>query len=100
MPEIVFGICGMAVGIAGIVFSFVNTSRNKKNDDKSEGEKEGVILEKLNHIKETTESIEKRLAIKDEQDMAFVRQLAAVEASAKQAHKRIDQLFKYHQPGN
>lgn len=98
MASIIFGITGMCVGIAGVVLSFITVSRNRKNDDKNEGEKEGIILSELDHIKNTTEDIKRKLEKKDEQDIGILERLTDVEASAKQAHKRIDQLFKYHQP--
>ncbi len=98
MESLIFGITGMCVGIAGVVLSFITVSRNRKNDDKNEGEKEGIILSELDHIKNTTEDIKRKLEKKDEQDIEILERLTDVEASAKQAHKRIDQLFKYHQP--
>lgn len=98
MESLIFGITGMCVGIAGVVLSFITVSRNRKNDDKNAGEKEGIILSELDHIKNTTEDIKRKLEKKDEQDIEILERLTDVEASAKQAHKRIDQLFKYHQP--
>ena len=98
MESLIFGITGMCVGIAGVVLSFITVSRNRKNDDKNEGEKEGIILSELDHIKNTTEDIKRKLEKKDEQDIGILERLTNVESSAEQAHKRIDQLFKYHQP--
>ena len=98
MAVIVFGIVGMVVGLGGLTISFITIINNKKKDDKETGEQEGVIISELNHIKTTTEEIKHKLEKKDEQDMTFVKKLAEVEASVKQAHKRIDALQKYHTP--
>lgn len=98
MAYIIFGVSGMVVGIGGLIISFIVLINNKKKDDKSAGEQEGVILSELDHIKNTTEEIKHKLEKKDEQDMKLVQRLAELEASVKSAHKRIDGLEKFHQP--
>ena len=98
MAAIVFGISGMAVGIGGLIISFIVLLSNKKKADKKAGEQEGAILEKLTNIKETTEEIKHKLEKKDEQYAELLQRLTEVESSVKSAHKRIDGLEKYHQP--
>lgn len=98
MATIVFGISGMVVGIGGLIISFIVLLTNKKKEDKSAGEQEGVILSELDHIKNTTEEIKHKLEKKDEQDIKLIQRMAELESSVKSAHRRIDTLEKYHQP--
>lgn len=98
MAEIIFGIVGAAVGIAGTIFGFVGVFRNKKTDDKTEGEHDGAVRADLGYIKKGIDGIEHRLEKQETQYVDVIRQLTEVEASTKQAHKRLDKLEKYHQP--
>lgn len=92
------GIIGCVVGVLGAVFGFTTLLRNKKTDDKSDGEKHGVVLTELGYIKKGIEGIEKRLVKQESQYIDVVKHLTKVEESAKQAHQRIDKLEKYHMP--
>ena len=96
--EMLFGVLGAVVGALGVVFGLVTALRNKKTDDKSEGEKDGVVLTELGYIKKGIDGIEKRLERQERQYIDVVRQLTEVKDSAKQAHRRIDALEAYHKP--
>lgn len=91
MNEIVMGI-SIVGGIAGIIFGLVTFFRNKKSDDASSGKKDGIILTELGYIKSGVDDIKHKQEKQDEQNIIFVSRLSSVEASAKQAHKRIDIL--------
>lgn len=79
-------------GIAGGVFGCVTFFRNKRSDDAADGKKDGIILTELGYIKSGVDDIKHKQEKQDEQNIAFVSRLSAVEASTKQAHKRIDGL--------
>lgn len=79
-------------GIAGVVFGCVTFFRNKRTDDAAGGKKDGIVLTELGYIKSGVDDIKRKQEKQDEQNMIFVSRLTAVEASAKQAHKRIDGL--------
>ncbi len=96
--ELVFGIIGAAVGVFGAFVGCFSLLRNKKSDDVSEGEKDGVVLTELGYIKKGIDGIEKRLEKQENQYVDVVKHLTKVEESAKQAHKRIDALEAYHKP--
>lgn len=96
--SIVFGIVGAVVGIAGMVLGTIGFFRNKKTDDKTEGEHDGAIRSDLGYIKKGIDGIEHRLEKQETQYVEVIRQLTEVESSTKQAHKRIDKLEKYHSP--
>ena len=86
-------------GFAGLLFGILTAIRNKKTDDKSEAKEDGIILTELGYIKSGVDDIKHKQAELEKQNLNFVRHLTAVEESAKQAHKRIDKLEKYHIPG-
>lgn len=79
-------------GIDGVVFGCVTFFRNKRTDDAADGKKDGIILTELGYIKSGVDDIKHKQEKQDEQNIAFVSRLSAVEASTKQAHKRIDGL--------
>lgn len=98
MAEIVLGIIGAIVGIAGMIFGFVTLLKNKKTVDHNEGEKDGVVLTELGYIKKGIDGIEQKIAKQETQYLDVIRHLTEVEVSTKQAHKRIDALEEYHKP--
>ena len=96
--EIALGIIGACVGVAGMVFGMVAMFRNKKTDDKNEGEHEGAVRADLGYIKKGIDGIEHRMEKMETKYVDVIKALTEVEASAKQAHKRIDKLEQYHTP--
>ena len=98
MAELIFGIVGMCVGIAGAVFGAVNVSRNKQTDDKREGKEDGIVLTEIGYIKAGVDDLKH-----DNRDIRAEVQnihdkVTQTAESCKQAHKRLDKLEKYHQP--
>lgn len=85
-------IIGIVVGVAGAVFGCVSFFRNKKSDDEEEGKKNGVVLTELGYIKSGVDDIKRKQERQDEQHVEVISRLTAVEASAKQAHKRLDRI--------
>ena len=98
METVVFGIITAVVGLCSLIISFVALSRNKKSDDRTEGKESGVLFTELGYIKKGIEGIEQRLEKQETQYVNVIAQLTSVDASVKQAHKRIDALEKYHTP--
>ena len=85
-------IIGIIVGIGGFIFGLVTFFRNKKSDDASEGRKDGTILTELGYIKSGVDDIKRKQEKQDEQNLKFAERLSSVEASTKQAHKRLDKI--------
>lgn len=85
-------IIGIIVGIGGFVFGLVTFFRNKRSDDASEGRKDGTILTELGYIKSGVDDIKRKQEKQDEKNEKFAERLSSVEASAKQAHKRLDAM--------
>lgn len=98
MSELVFGIAGIVFGAGGLIFGIIAATRNKKNDDKAEGEQGGVLHADIGYIKKGIDGIERRLDKQETQYIEVIKQLTEVKSSVSQAHKRIDKLEKYHTP--
>ena len=94
----VIGLVGAVVGLFGMFFGLLSTLRNKKSDDISEGQKDGVVLTELGYIKKGIEGIDCRLEKQEIQHIDVIKHLTRVEESTKQAHKRIDKLESFHHP--
>lgn len=78
-----------------ILFGYLAFSRNKKTDDTNEGKKDGVVLTELGYIKSGVDDIKRKQERQDERNTNFEGRLSKVEASATQAHKRIDSVEKH-----
>lgn len=76
---------GAAIGIATF-------SRNKTKDDQAEGRQSGQMLTELGYIKSGIDDIKTEQREQRHINTETATKLAAVEASAKQAHKRIDRI--------
>jgi hypothetical protein len=83
---------GVAGTLLGIVFSYIAFFRNSKKDSKDDGKEAGTMLTELGYIKANTDEIKTEQREQRKTNMEVVTRLTAVEASAKQAHKRIDRL--------
>lgn len=98
MLEIVAFVFSALFGIGGLVFGIITAVRNKKTDDTKDAKEDGIILTELGYIKSGVDDIKHKQEEQEKRNIDFVRHLTAVEESAKQAHKRIDKLEKYHVP--
>lgn len=98
MSDLVFSIIAAVVGIVGTLFGFVSFFRNKKFDDKDEGEKNGILYTEVGYIKAGIDDLKRdnRELRNDIQELHD--RIVRNEESCKQAHKRIDTLSLYHQP--
>lgn len=81
-------LCTVIGGVLGVA----TFSRNKSKDDKNEGQQSGVMLTELGYIKANTDEIKNEQREQRKINTEFATKLASVEASAKQAHLRIDRI--------
>lgn len=82
-------VCG---GIAGIVFGILSRKRDEKQDAEGDGKQSGIVLTELGYIKAGVDDVKRKQEKQDEQSLQILRELTAVQESAKQAHKRIDSV--------
>ena len=85
----VVSICG---GLAGIVFGVLSRTRDTKKDNTEDGKQSGIVLTELGYIKAGVDDVKRKQDKQDEQTLGILRELTAVQESAKQAHHRIDGL--------
>ena len=83
--------------VCAIFFGYVAFSRNRKKDDTDEGKATGTVLTELGYIKGGIDDIKAEQKEQRRTNTEFVTRLTAVEASAKQAHKRIDRIEEQSQ---
>ncbi len=86
-----FGLLGTG---CSIIFGFMAFKRNQKTDEQQDGRETGQILSEIGYIKANTDDIKRRQEKQDEQYLEMAERMATVEASAKQAHHRLDRLEK------
>lgn len=85
-------IIGIICTVLGAVIGVLSFSRNKSKDEAEEGKQNGTMLTELGYIKANTDEIKAEQKEQRKTNTEFVTRLTAVEASAKQAHHRIDGL--------
>ncbi len=90
--SLVLGIGGTA---AAIVFGYKAYARNEKTDNTETGKNNGAVLTELGYIKSGIDDIKHKQERQDDQHIEVINRISAVEASAKQAHKRIDDVNEH-----
>lgn len=86
--------------IVGAAIAYATLSRNKTKDDKSEGQQIGVITSELGYIKGGIDDIKTEQREQRKTNSEVIERLAKVEASAKQAHRRLDVIEVRAHPGH
>ena len=89
-------LCTLVGGIIGII----TFSRNKAKDDRSEGRQSGQMLTELGYIKSGIDDIKTEQREQRRINTETATELAAIKASAKQAHLRIDRIEGREYPGH
>lgn len=85
-------IIGVLSPICAIVFGYAAFSRNRKTDTADDAKQDATVLTEIGYIKSGIDDIKRKQDKQDEQFMKMAERMTAVEASAKQAHKRLDRL--------
>ena len=81
LQALLSGSLGVAIFIIG-----------RKTASHEKGKETGIILTEIGHIKASIEEIKRQNERQGEQYLETLTRLTAVEASAKQAHKRLDEM--------
>lgn len=89
MNEMLAGLSVVST-ICAIVFGYVAFARNGKKDVVDEAKSDATVLTEIGYIKANTDEIKAEQKEQRKTNVEVVTRLAAVEASAKQAHKRLD----------
>lgn len=83
---------GLACSIVSVAIAYLVFARGKTKDDKTEGRQDGIVMSELGYIKGSIDNVSKKMDKQDERHLAMVERISKVEASAKQAHLRIDRM--------
>lgn len=76
----------------GAAISYAIYIQDKKEDNKSEGRQDGVMLTEIGYIKSGIDDIKSEQREQRKINTEVYSKLSAVEASAKQAHLRLDRM--------
>lgn len=82
----------IACTVMGAAIGYATFRKNREKDAEEEGKADGVILTEIGYIKAGIDDIKRKQDKQDELYIKIAERLTAVEASAKQAHHRIDRL--------
>jgi hypothetical protein len=85
-------VIGVVGGLAAIMFGYATYKRNQKADDSKSGKESGTLFTEIGYIKSGIDDIKRKQDKQDERLLQFSERLTAVEASSKQAHKRLDRI--------
>lgn len=78
--------------VCAIVFGYLAFVRNRDKDKETDAKSDAIVLTEIGYIKANTEEIKAEQKEQRKTNTELITRLTAVEASAKQAHKRIDAL--------
>ena len=78
-------LCALGISLTALV-----TARRK--DTKADGAQSGTVLTEIGYIKAQMDRLNEALKELNARDRDYLERLTAVEASAKQAHKRLDKM--------
>ena len=78
--------------LCAIYFGYKAFNRNRKQDDNEEGRAAGTMLSDIGYIKSGVDDLKGELKEQRKTNIEVVARITAVEESAKQAHKRIDEI--------
>ena len=83
--ETLIPIISVVIAIAGFVLGRISASR-------SDGKQDGVILTEIGYLKKGNDDIIRKMNEQDHRYNELAEKVVAVDESAKQAHKRINEL--------
>lgn len=92
MKEAILSAISIISGICAIVFGYIAFVRNRDSDKTKEAKSDATILTELGYIKGGIDDVKAEQREQRKTNTDFVGRLVSVEASAKQAHKRIDHI--------
>lgn len=92
MPEGVLTALSVISTVCAIIFGYVAFVRNRDKDNETEARNDATVLTEIGYIKANTDEIKAEQREQRKTNTEFVSSLTEVEESAKQAHKRLDNI--------
>lgn len=95
MGEGILSVVSVISSVCAIVFGYIAFVRNRDSDKTKEAKSDATILTELGYIKGGIDDVKAEQREQRKTNTDFVGRLVSVEASAKQAHKRIDSIEQH-----
>ena len=95
MSEAILSAISVISSVCAIVFGYIAFVRNRDSDKTKEAKSDATILTELGYIKGGIDDVKAEQREQRKTNTDFVGRLVSVEASAKQAHKRIDSIEQH-----
>lgn len=95
MSEAILSAISVISGVCAIVFGYIAFVRNRDSDKTKEAKSDATILTELGYIKGGIDDVKAEQREQRKTNTDFVGRLVSIEASAKQAHKRIDHIEQW-----
>lgn len=92
MNEEILSVLSVISTVCAIVFGYIAFARNRQKDTEANAKTDATVLTEIGYIKANTDEIKAEQKEQRKTNTEFISRLTAVEASAKQAHKRLDAL--------
>jgi len=83
---------GIACSLIGVVVGLVGAQRTRDKELREKAKEEAVVLTELGYVKSGIDDIKRKQEAQDEKYLDIAERMTKVEASAKQAHHRIDSM--------
>lgn len=83
---------GVIGTVCGIVFGYIGYQGGLKKDSADTGKSNGVLLSDIGYIKSGIDDLKRKQELTDERHYALAERVTKLEGSAKQAHRRIDEM--------
>jgi hypothetical protein len=87
-------VIGVFGSICGIYFGYVGYKRTERKDNLREGKESATLFSDIGYIKSGIDDLKRKQEKSDERHIEIITRLTSVEASTKQAHKRIDEIIE------
>jgi len=85
-------IVGLCCTLLGAVLGWLGYRTSARKESRDEGKQDGTILTELGYIKGGIDDLKAENREQRKTNTELISRLTAVEASAKQAHKRLDSI--------
>lgn len=92
--KVVVTMVGLAASLSSIMFALLAFKRSEKQEHKTEGKSEGLILSDIGYIKACVDRMEKNLTSVDERYRNVLERLVKVEEALANEQKRVDEIKK------
>lgn len=89
---VISSVVAVVSAIVGIYYSAKNTKREETHDTENEAKSSEMMLCEIGYIKSGIDDLKAQQRKQDERYIELSSRVTAVEASAKQAHHRIDRI--------